>query len=753
MESLQPTGLSPEKLNEMDDNRIQLMLDAGIDEQDVLGKARDNMNLWNSYFNENNVRGKDDMNFVLRDQWTAIERSEFNRLFKPALTFNKLYDPIKKIAGEQRKNKPDLMVRSLTGKASEAQIDLRSDLIRTICYRSQNDLIYQSAFKSALLRGYGAWQISIDYEDPRSFYQDIRFNLIPDVTRTAFDPSAVKPHKGDGNFCARNYLFSKEEFFATYPFITNPVSYSDPRTLLDFQWETKDTIVVCDYYAKEWYPLIIVKLSNGEVLTEDEWEEKQKHLEKVKNLMAEPNIVDGIIQNEMPKVVAKRQTQDYNVMHYRLIKNQIIDFTKWPSRQLPIIFVDGDSYFIDGMQYTRSFIHEAKDAQKLLNYVKSETAADIKNRRREQWIGTPDNIIGQEQQWKNPELQQGMLKARPDPKTGQMPTKMPASDIPQGLFMGAQALTIDMREILGFSETGTPSSQDISGIAKRERQREGNDSAFVWLDNLNQSLEQSGRVVLDLLPSVYWEENRNIILSKADGKTQPFVLNKLMPDGSYENELSAGNYDIEIAAGPSFAVQKELAVEFLIDLCQVSPQVFPLVADYVAKNLDLAFMPQISERFKTLVPPDILAKEEGREPPPPQPDPQAQLMQAEMQLKQADIQSKQEALKIKEQELQLKKEQNELDHAKLMLDAQKVQTESQLDIFNHHADIERSRITHGLDHKKADLDFKAKIAKIVADIHSEERQREHEKHLNATKLTVDILHPKHQKKDESPNKS
>jgi len=91
------------------------------------------------------------MNFVLRDQWTAVERSEFTRLFKPAMTFNKLYDSTKKVVGEQRKNKPDLIVRSLTGKATQEQINLRADLVRTISYQSQNDLVYQTAFKSALM--------------------------------------------------------------------------------------------------------------------------------------------------------------------------------------------------------------------------------------------------------------------------------------------------------------------------------------------------------------------------------------------------------------------------------------------------------------------------------------------------------------------------------------------------------------------------------------------------------------------------
>src|SRR2546426_3940582 len=111
-------NLSSDELNEMEERRVDMLNQAGIDEQKVLTEAGEKLNTWNSYFNENIVRGKDDVNFVIRDQWTAVERSEFSRLFKPAMTFNKLYDATKKVVGEQRKNKPDLIVRSLTGKAT-----------------------------------------------------------------------------------------------------------------------------------------------------------------------------------------------------------------------------------------------------------------------------------------------------------------------------------------------------------------------------------------------------------------------------------------------------------------------------------------------------------------------------------------------------------------------------------------------------------------------------------------------------------
>lgn len=704
-----PDGISEDQVSEMDSRRLERLNEAGINELDVLASAKENLNIWNGYFNENVVRGKDDMNFVLRDQWTAIERSEFTRLFKPAMTFNKLYDATKKIAGEQRKNKPDLIVRSLTGKATQEQISLRADLVRTISYQSQNDLVYQSAFRSALMMGFGAFQIDIDYETPRSFNQIIKFTSINDATRCVFDPTAIKPHKGDGNYCARNYVMSKEEFCATYPYISNPVSYTDPYYLLDFQWETRDTIVICDYFVKEWYPVLLYRLSNGRVVSESEWEAMQPDI-KLKRELAKDSEIGKIILSEIPTIIGDRQSQDYRIMHYRLIQNQIIDFTEWPSKYLPLIFVDGDSYFIEGRQYTKSFIHEARDAQKFINYVGSEIAAEIKNRRREQWLGTPDNIIGYEQEWRNPELQMGMLRAKPDPKTGQMPQKMPPWDLSPSLIQNFQRGGQDIREILGFSEQEQLQGKDISGKARRERKLEGSMSASVFFDNLNQSIEQAGRVVLDLLPVVYGGDERHIIISKPDGKTKSLILNKQLPNGEIENELSVGDYDIEIDTGPSFAVQKEVALEFMQQTMANNPQVFPLIADLWAGNLDVEQMPLIKERLTNLVPPDIIAKEKGEQPPPKQPDPQQMMMQQQMQMAQSQM-------KIKEEELELKKMKQQLEEAELMLKAQKIQSDAKLDVYNHEADIEKSRVAHRLDHKKTDLDFQHKMMKILSDLH------------------------------------
>jgi hypothetical protein len=692
--------LSEKDIEKMEEKRLDELNKAGIEEEKVLQEAEESDNNWTSYFQENITRGKDDVNFTIRDQWTAVERSEGTRLFKPMMTFNVLYDPVNKILAEQRKNKPDLMVRSINGVASQDQINLRTDLLRTIAYNSQTDIVYQTAARNALMLGFGAFQITMDYENPRSCMKIPRYVLINDPTTCSWDPSAIQPHKGDGNFCSRKYILTRDEFFATYPYVTNPISYLDPYMLLDTDWQTRNTIVVCDRFVKEWYPLKVYRLSNGRTVDEQQWEKMQK-AHKIQKEITGDSVAREIIEKEFPRITMERQTQDYRIMHYRLLRNQIIDFSVWQSKQLPIPFVDGNSQYIDGRQYTKSFIRDARDAQKSLNYIYSEIIADIKNRRREQWIGTPDNIIGNEQMWRNPELQNGILIAKPDPKTGMMPQKTTPWDMSPALMQSAQAAKQTVREILGYSEREALEGRDMSGKARRERKMEGAMASYVFNDNLNQAIEQGGRITLDLLKYAIGDDERPMVISKADGKKDHIILNRKMPDGRIENALDDGEYDIEIDTGPSFSVQKDMALEFFQQTIAASgdPMIFKLIADLWAKNLDIQYMPQIAERFKTLVPPQILAKEEGKEPPPPKPSPQEQLMQMEMKFKQAELAEKAADLKIRH-------ESHELEKARLILEAKKLEQ-----------DMKETMIKSNTEMDKANLNFSAQIAKVLADAH------------------------------------
>jgi Phage P22-like portal protein len=715
-------NISDEDINEMEERRIAEMEAHGIDEEHVLQESHKDMQNWISYFQENITRGKSDQIFATRTQWSAVELQEAQRLKINLMTFNKIYDPIKKILGEQRRNKPDLMVRSLNGKVDQEELDLRQDLIRTISYSSQNDLVYQTAFKSALLTGFGAFQVGLDYESHKSFNKKITYNLIPDASRCFWDPSALMPHKGDGNYCGRTYIMSRDEFFATYPYVTNPISFADPYMLVDYQWQTKDTICIGEIYKKEWYPLVIIQLSNGMSVTEDEWEEAQKAHKKQLDIV-KGSIVAQIIEDGIPTVVGKRQTQDYRIMRYLMLKNCIIDFSEWPCNQLPIIFVDGDSYYEDGRQRTKSFIHESIDAQKSLNFFNSQVVTEAKNRRREQWLGTADNIVGYEQIWRNPEVQVGMLPARPDPKTGQMPIKQPAWEISQSFTVNAQRSAQDIKEILGFSEQEVLNSRDLSGKARRERKLEGGLAAYIYFDNLNEAIAQSGRVISGLLPYIIGSDERNLPLTKNDGKVSNVIFNHKQKDGSVKNKLSEGEFDIEISAGPSFAVQKEIAVEMMQSFIQANPeQLVPLLGDLYVKQLDLEFMPQLVERLRTLVPPPILAKEDGTPVPPAPPNPQAMMAQQQMKMQQQEAQQKAAELHLKMTQVQNQKQNDERQH---QLDAARIQNEA-IDLLGK---LQENKDKHDLGKAKLIAD----LTKIASGHASDEMGHAidlHKKHLD-----------------------
>lgn len=671
----------------------------GVNETSILDTARKAINTWTGYFQDNITAGKRDMKFLLRDQWESNERAQFIQLAKVCLTFNTMADVVNKIIAEQRKMRPALMVRSINGIDRDEDLQLRTDLLRSISYHSDNDIVYQTAFASAMQFGYGAFSIYTDYESSTSFRRVIKYDLIEDPTTIFFDPAAKMPHKGDGNYCGRLIMMSLDEFQSTYPHIPNPVSYQQPQILNTRLFKMKDIVVICEFYQKEWYPKIIHELDDGRVVDEQEWADIEKEYKDIGKSMGEESAANVIMMREKPQIVMTRHTQDYRIMHYRLLRDRIIEVAEWESKELPIIFVPGRSSYIDGKQYTKSFICDARDIQKFVNYMVSDIATEVKNRRREQWMGTPDNIVGQELMWRNPEVSQGILLAKPDPKTQQMPQRFPASELPQSI-LGALNYSVEgINKVLGFYDANLgKQGNEISGVAIENRATQGNLSAFVFMDNMNQAIAQGGKVVLSLMPAVYGDE-RSVVLSNAAGESRSITLNKKMSDGTIENPILHGDYDVEISAAPSFAVQKAQALEIFVKLANTNPQILPLVADLIAKNLDVEDQNRIIKRFEKLVPPAILAEERGEEPPPPQPNPQEQMMKMQQEIAEKQLAERAEELKIRQ-------EKHELDKLKLMMDARELQ-EKFVD-SQHNRESETN---------KAELDFTAKIANIIKDLH------------------------------------
>lgn len=647
------------------------------EEQDVLQRIKEGVNDWIAYFKINIENFKDDKYFVYVNNYNAKQLGELNLHGKPPLQANKIYDAINKIVGEQRQNTAELEVRSLNGQAPDDLVKLNQDFIRYICFNSKSKNAYQTAFFNQVSGGYGALLVRNDYDKPKDIVQSIFIDPIVDCENTIFDSYAKEPTRSDGNHCGYFIQMNKREFERLHPDVPYPTSFPMPSMLQYFTWGNKDRITIMRWYEKEWFNFKIHKLSNGQIVTDDEWKEMQAQYASISIASNDMNF--NMQSMFIPEIVETFNKTDCKIVFYKAIFNKIIEKKYIPGNRLPMVFIPGNSVCINGEDLTISFVRYAKDMQMFHNYMMVEIAHVIQTSRRERFLGTKENVAGVEEIWQDVSNVQGMLVANPDPKTG-LPVPIPQAEIPASFLNFFQQTELSIQNILGFYDANRGSdSQAKSGIAYKEQQRTGNLSVAIFYDNLNRGIEEVGRIVMSMKPEIY-DTERSIPITSQNGKTTSETVNYEGANGKINNDMTVGDFDIVIDAGPSAEVQKAKSLEIFVQLSALNPQVFPLVADYIGENLSLDSISGIVKRFKTLVPPDVLAMEEGKPPPPQQPNPQMMMAQQQMQVKERDQQ-----IQMSKLQLEFQKMQNEI---------QKLQQEVEVTMIKAKAEVQKAAIEH-----------------------------------------------------------
>lgn len=747
-------------------------------------------------FNENNInRFRNDRYFVFYDQWSQDERQAFKDLNKPIFTYNKIYDYYRKLIGEQRFNTSNIEVNSINGMISQKEVTLRADIIRGIEYKSRADIAYQNAFGSAVSGGLGAIRLRTDYVNPKTMEQEILIEPVKFAERVFWDPLSKAATKTDGNFMGIYDQMDKDDFVEKYPEIPYPVSFPVNYNTRYFNWGDKKSITICEYYEKQWYNFTLYQLDNGECISKKEYNRRKKEFDagQLEAAMPEnkapeqPNTgIEGGQEQmslgesqihpqepatptpipqfmgteqqqpihaerpmagkpEFPKVVATRKSRDYKIICYKAIFGHILEQYEWPSKEFPFAIVLGDEVVIDGEHIIVSITRYAKDPQRFLNFLASDLAQAAKNNRREQFLVTADNIAGYEQFWKNPANQAGALPYNPDSVTKQPPVRLPPPELPQTLVQNLQQADRDLRSIMGYQQENEPRMfGNLSGEAIREIQRDGNSTNLVFFNNLERAQEQVGRTILSMLPRIY-DTERNITIQGIDGKSSQVTVNKKVAGGII-NDLTKGEFDIRVTGGTNYAVRKE---EALMAIQQIiaswNPQVSPLVADIIAKNVEMEDGIELVNRFKTLVPPEVLAKADGKPMPPPPPNPQQQQM---MQMQQMQQQLESAKLQLAQEEVQSKREQTVANRELNQVKMQQALIDGESSKIRAYSELQKA----GFDYKASMIQSAAKIAQAHSDVAEKHFQHLTEIH-NLQQTPMEQVAPDQQQKNVDSNQN
>lgn len=588
----------------------------------------------------------DDIRFArLGEQWPEAIKRQREDENRPALVINRMPSFIRQVVNEARQNRPAITIIPADSGADPETAKMLSGLVRNIQIASDADVAYDTAVEGAVSGGFGYFRINIGYASEDTFDADIVIERITDPLTVFGDPDSEAADSSDWNCAFVVSTMTKEAFTAKYK-NAEPVDFDDlGYSKLGAPWVDGDNIMVAEYWMREDEPGEVVALSNGTVIRGEEYAERAEELAQL-----------GIQEVGRRPVVRKKVTQQI------VTGAEVLETIEWPGKYIPLVPVYGDEVVVEGERHFKSLIADAKDAQREHNYWRSMAAETIALAPRVPFVGPKGAFITDVEKWSTANTASHAFIEYDGPVP---PQRQPYAGPSAGELQQAVNAAEDMKAIIGIFDASLGArSNETSGIAIRQRQRQGNIATFHFIDNLTRAIRHAGRVILDLIPRVYstarivrvlGEDMQPMSAAIAPAAQQQEMAMRAQARGqaiARIYDITAGKYDLVVRAGPSYGTQREEAREQIVEIMRSYPPSAPVLGPMFLRNSD---WPGADEAAKKL--------EGGGENPQAQQMQQMQGMIQQGQQRLAQLEQENRELKaqtaLKAQELQIKNKEAE----------------------------------------------------------------------------------------------
>lgn len=607
----------------------------------------------------NRERYADDVRFArLSEQWPEVVRKQREKDGRPCLTINKLPAFIRQVVNDARQNTPQIKFHAVGDGSDQWTAKVLDGLVRNIEVTSNADVAYDTAIENAVTGNVGYWRIATDYAGDDSFDQDIRIEAIPNSLSVVPDAYCMESDSANWNDAFVTETYSLDAFRAKWPKADTASFEGDRRGDCAPDWIDGDDIMVAEWWKRREVDKTLLKLSNGEVMYQEQYDAATELLE-----------VAGIT------IVDQRPVRAMQVTQHIMNGVEIIETNEWAGKYIPIIPVYGDQVIIDGKRHLKSMIHDSKDAQRSFNFWRSTATEVASMAPKAPWVGPAGSFVS-DPNWLTANTVNHPYLEYDVTESGIPPQRIPFAGPDAGSMQEAMNASDDMKSVMGlFDASLGAQSNETSGRAILARQREGDVSTFNFTDNQNRGIRHTGRIMADLIPRVYSVE-RIIRVIHEDGSNENVRVNapttpiqaqqqaaqgqQLTPEQQgivHVYDLTTGKYDVTCESGPSYTTKREEAAAQMTEFMRAVPGAGQVMGDLLAKNLDWPGADEIAERLKLLLPPQA----QGQNP---------QVMQMQQQLQQL-----QQALGAAQQQLNDKQADRQLDAAKIQIDAHKAETD------------------------------------------------------------------------------
>lgn len=627
------------------------------EKDDILETARERMREAREAEDPHIERAESDLLFATGEgQWPESERAAREAEGRPTLTFNAMPQYVRKVCGQIRGMNPAIKVAPSDNIASKDTAEIIEGLVREIEYRCDAQSVYEGAAESAVQCGIGHFRIRSDYCDAQSFDQHLLIERIFNSFAVFYDPMAKKPDRSDAEFVFIADEMRKDDFKRQFPKATVE-DFKDVKVPIWWQdWRSGNMVTVAEYYWREYETITIYRMRSGQII-----EGKQ------------PDGLDYVAKREAKRPVVKwAKLSGHEVLEGPLVV---------PGEYIPVVAVTGEEIHIGETVYRSGAIRHAKDAQVTYNVMRTASVETTMLQPRAPFMVTAKQVAGLETFWNQansalrPYLPYNVDDKAPPPSRVMPPVAS------QALTAEAQIAAEDMKRTIGIYDASLGArSNETSGVAIAQRQREGDMATSIYADNMAKAVAHAGRIIVGMIPHIY-DAQRVVAILGEDAQEKLVVINEILPQITpvgvqyvTRNDLKRGKYAVRVAVGPSHSTKRQEAAEGMLEFMRVVPQAAPMVADLVAGVQEWPEADRIAERLRKALPPGMQEESEKEQPSPEQ-------MQARQQQMQA--QQEQMAMQRAAAEADIKKKiaeahEAEADAVKARAEAQKAVAEVQM---------------------------------------------------------------------------
>jgi hypothetical protein len=568
-----------------------------------------------------------DWAFRLGDQWDAQIEAQRKADGRPCYTVNRIPQFIRQITGQQKQNRPAIRISPIGDGADVETAEIEQGLVRHIESASNAEDAYDTAFDCMATGGFGFLRVVTDYCDSESNDQDILIQREPNPFAHYPDPSCRQRDYSDAKFWFVVDDMTRDEFEEEYP-NSEIVGLTEFGTLADNaqDWIKQDSIRVAEYFY---------------------------------------------IESKTEKGRKNGRDKTTKIVHWCLTNGvEILDERIIPGEYIPIVPVLGEEVIVKGKRTLVSVVRHARTPQTLYNLWHSAMAESIALAPKAPYLVTPGQIEGYEDIWDKANSENlPYLPVNPDPKAPGWPMRQviePATQAIQSALMHADN---DLKSTTGLYDAslGAPGPEQ-SGKAILARKQQGESANFSFTDAMKPAVKHAGRIIIGWIP-FYYDAPRVVRIVHPDRTSKTVKVNQHFQDDDglmKVFDLTTGKYDVSVSSGPSFESARQEAAASIMDLVKAYPEMMNVVGDLLVQNFDWPLAPEIAERLRKMLPPQLQDEGQGA-------TPEMQAAQAQLQQLQAMVKQLLDEKRSKQMELQSKER-----IAALQVQAELVQTEAKI---------------------------------------------------------------------------